>query len=61
LLAVAGLLSIGWLVVLPAVASRPAVSGYLQRLDDQGIDASAMFYTELEMMPKLLERRERNR
>jgi hypothetical protein len=50
---------VGWLIVLPAIAARPATSAYLQRLDEQGIDASAMFYTELEMMPKLLERLER--
>ncbi len=54
-LAAAGLVVwVIWIVVLPAFASRPAMSKYLDRMDQAGIDASAMFYTELEMMPELI-------
>ncbi len=49
-------LSIVWLVLLPAYANRPAMKKHLQWLDKQGIDPSAMFYTELEMMDDILAR-----
>lgn len=36
-----------WLVVLPRLSRLPRQRAYLDALDDRGIDASAMFYTEL--------------
>lgn len=45
-----------WLVLLPQTAQRPAMQSHIQWLDDQGVDPSAMYYTELEMMQPLLER-----
>lgn len=53
-LAMVGLI---WLVVLPSSAKRPAMRAHLRWLDDQGIDPSAMYYTELELMEKILARR----
>jgi hypothetical protein len=41
-----------WLVVLPTISKQPTIASYLKRMDDKGIDASAMFYTELEMNQK---------
>ncbi|QDV66756.1 hypothetical protein Poly24_04440 [Rosistilla carotiformis] len=45
-----------WLVILPAYARQPAMTKHLQWLDDQGIDPSAMYYTELEVMEQILQR-----
>ncbi|QEG43823.1 hypothetical protein [Roseimaritima ulvae] len=46
-----------WLVVLPRHAQQPAMREHLQWLDEQGIDPSAMYYTELEVMQQILQRR----
>lgn len=46
-----------WLRVLPRISHQPRVMERLQRLDAKGIDASAMFYTELPCMDEILERR----
>ena len=43
-----------WLVILPAYARQPKMRDHLQWLDDQGIDPSAMYYTELEVMEDIL-------
>ena len=48
-----------WLVLLPQLSRRPETAAHLQELDRQGIDPSAMFYTELEMMEALLSRVEK--
>lgn len=45
-----------WLVALPWAADRPAMAAHLDWLDDQGVDPSAMYYTELEMMGPILDR-----
>ncbi len=45
-----------WCIVLPWYAGQPAMKKHLQFLDDQGIDPSAMFYTELEAMDAILEK-----
>ena len=45
-----------WLVVLPWAAGRPKMAAHLQWLDNEGIDPSAMYYTELEMMEPILDR-----
>ncbi|WP_417850444.1 hypothetical protein [Thalassoglobus sp.] len=49
-----------WLLFLPAYANRPAVKEHLQWLDEKGIDPSAMYYTELEVMEKILARQRSN-
>lgn len=56
LLAATAAVACVWLVVLPAYARRPAMREHLQWLDDQGIDPSAMYYTELEVMEEILAR-----
>jgi hypothetical protein len=43
-------LAVVWLLVLPAIGSRPGLRRKIQMLDARGIDASALFYTDLEMM-----------
>lgn len=50
-----------WLVVLPWIARQPRMAAHLQWLEDQGIDAGAMYYTELEAMKPILEKLERRR
>lgn len=40
-----------WLWVLPQVARLESVDRHLRLLDERRIDASAMFYTELEDRP----------
>ena len=50
-------LSFVWLVLLPAYANQPAMKQHLKWLDDQGIDPSAMYYTELQVMEDILARR----
>ncbi|NJN44232.1 MAG: hypothetical protein HC806_05590 [Anaerolineae bacterium] len=51
-------ISLIWLFVLPWIARRPAVETHLRDLDSQGIDPSAMYYTDLKMMDRLLRRLE---
>ncbi|TWT49600.1 hypothetical protein Pla22_47970 [Rubripirellula amarantea] len=47
-----------WTVILPWVSSRPAVHQRLEFLDRRGIDPSAMYYTELDVMDDILDRLE---
>ncbi|MEM9660260.1 MAG: hypothetical protein AAF961_18000 [Planctomycetota bacterium] len=48
-----------WMVLLPAVALQPRVKQRLDWLEQQGIDASATFYTELEAMEEILRKQRR--
>lgn len=45
-----------WLIVLPWLSVRPPMSDRLEWLEDQKIDPSAMYYTELEVLKPVLER-----
>jgi hypothetical protein len=45
-----------WLVVLPWLAANSPLKARIRHLDDCGVDAGAMYYTELEMMKPILER-----
>ena len=45
-----------WLVILPWMASRPRMEAHLEWLDARGVDPSAMYYTELEMMQPIFDR-----
>ncbi len=49
-------LSFVWLLVLPWLAKQALVNTQLQWLDEQRIDPSAMYYTELEAMKPILAR-----
>ena len=42
-----------WLAVLPRIADQPAVQRHIEFLEQQRIDPSAMFYTELEPMAEV--------
>lgn len=44
----------GW--GLPWIAQLPTIDKRLQFLDERGIDPSAMYYTELDAMDKILQR-----
>ena len=52
------LMTVIWLQILPWIAAQPKMAAHLRRLDDQGIDPSAMFYTELDAMEPILRRLE---
>lgn len=45
-----------WLGVLPAIGRHPAVRRYIECNEAQGIDPSAKFYTEMPVMPAVLDR-----
>lgn len=36
-----------WMIILPWLADRPSTRRYIERLDAEGIDPAAMYYTEL--------------
>ncbi len=48
-----------WLVALPWLARQPQVSAHIEAQESQGIDPSAMFYSELEIVPPIAHRVER--
>ncbi|HEX6985426.1 MAG TPA: hypothetical protein VF170_08615 [Planctomycetaceae bacterium] len=50
-----------WLVVLPRVGELPSVRGRIEANESRGINPGAMYYTELEAMPRLAERVDRRR
>ncbi len=49
-----------WCGVLPSVATQPRVQQHLTFLDERGIDPSAMFYTELDVMDAILQKVDRS-
>lgn len=54
-----GLIAVVWMVVLPRWTSHPRVQAEIERLDERQIDPSAMFYTELEALDRVLARIDR--
>ncbi|MFG0290656.1 MAG: hypothetical protein ACF8CQ_20950 [Rhodopirellula sp. JB044] len=56
---VIAVLSIVWLVLLPAYARQPKMQRHLRWLDEKGIDPSAMYYTELDIMDDILAKQRR--
>lgn len=50
-----------WLIVLPWAAARPAMQQRIRFFEQQRIDPSAMFYTEVEMMEEVQDRIDRLR
>ena len=53
-LGVAGLAIVGiWTLLLPWIASQPAVRQRIDFLDRQGIDPAALYYTDLERMEQV--------
>ena len=48
-----------WLVALPWLARQSHVSAHIELQERQGIDPSAMFYSELEIVPPIAHRVER--
>lgn len=52
------IIGIVWCQLLPRLARQPSVQEHLAFLDENGIDPSAMFYTELDAMEPILRRLE---
>jgi hypothetical protein len=50
-----------WLLFLPWIATQPSTAERLRFLEERGIDPSAMYYTELDAMDRILDRLERPR
>lgn len=48
-----GLLAAAWLVVLPWVGELPGVEDHIEHMRQKRIHPDAMFYTELEELPRL--------
>lgn len=59
LLLACGGLAFVWLVLLPWIARQPQVTQHIQQQEHLGIDPSAMFYSELEIVPAIAHRVER--
>ena len=53
------LLAAIWLGVLPWIGGQPQFAAEIRRQQAAGIDPSALFYTELELMPAVIRRFER--
>jgi hypothetical protein len=51
-------IAVCWLVLLPWLAAQPELAARIKTLERAGIDPSAMYYSELEMMPDTLRRLE---
>ncbi len=51
-------IAVVWLIVLPWWSRQTAMARRLEWLDEHNIDPSAMFYTELEYMDSILQRRD---
>ena len=45
-----------WLLVLPRLSRVPSVAARLEWLDEQRVDPSAMYYTEVEALKPVLQR-----
>lgn len=56
LLAAIAVLAVIWLIALPWAAGQPKMARHLEWLEQEKIDPSAMYYTELEMMKPILTR-----
>ena len=48
-----GVIGAIWGLLLPLLGQWAPVDQFIRRLEDAGIDPSAMYYTELEMMPEV--------
>lgn len=47
--------SVCWLILLPALSKYPPMSARLQWLEEQQVDPSAMYYTEVEALKPVLQ------
>lgn len=54
LLGIWGAIGVIWCGILPLIAHRPAIKSRLDELEASGIDASAMYYSELPAMENVL-------
>ena len=54
-----GVLGFVWLLVLPAVGRHPTVAQHIEDQEERGIDPSAMFYSEHEIIRPIAHRIER--
>ena len=50
-----------WLLLLPFLSTQPTIAARIERLESKGIDPSAMFYTELDIMDDISHRWEESK
>ena len=50
-----------WLVVLPRIGETPAVRDFIDVNEARGINPGAMYYTELDAMPRIIDEVDRTR
>ena len=53
------LLGLIWMVLLPWIGQQERVQRDLQQLDQLGVNAGALYYTDLRILPELLRRLDR--
>ena len=46
-------IAIVWTLILPWLGTQPSVRARIDRLERQGIDPAALFYSDFEAMPRL--------
>jgi hypothetical protein len=45
-----------WGIALPWLSDRPSIKQRIEHHERQGVDPSAMFYTELDVMQRIIEK-----
>jgi hypothetical protein len=50
-----------WGIALPWLSDRPTIKRRIEHHDHHGVDPSAMFYTELDAMGRILEKNNQRR
>ena len=56
LIASCAIICVVWLVLLPILSTQPTTAARIERLESKGIDPSAMFYTDVEIMEEISHR-----
>ena len=53
------IIAVTWCYLLPLATKQPVVRQRIDFLDDKGIDPTAMFYTDLEIMDEIIAKNDR--
>ena len=53
------IIAITWCYLLPMATKQPVVRQRIEFLDEKGIDPTAMFYTDLEIMDEIIVKNDR--
>jgi hypothetical protein len=61
LAAATAMIAVVWTALLPALAEQPRVRERIDFLDSRGVDPSAMFYSDLKALDRVLDRLDHHR